>query len=209
MTPPQITRIKTNSFGYHDKLKTVKCSTNSELKCIESFAFNYNSIESLSLPASVEQIASRCFSNTPNLRNVEISSENKFFKCLIDKCIVKERKSGSGIFDVIIFTARDIESISIPSHIKEISNNSFNRCGRLEKIIFESNSSVESIESFAFYEIPGKEKLVLPASLKKTDYCSFSSTRSMKSVEFLGRSVRIGNCCFSLSLNLSPLTVAQ
>ena len=53
--PPQVTRIKTRSFDHHKKLKTVRFSTNSELKCIEDYTFSFRSVESLSLPASVKQ----------------------------------------------------------------------------------------------------------------------------------------------------------
>ena len=204
--PPQVTRIKEWSFDHHDKLKTVRFSTNSELKCIDNFAFNYSSIECLSLPTSVEQIGDLCFSNARNLRKVEISPENKFFNLFDDKCVVKESRRGSGAFDVIVFAVRDIESISIPPRIKVITDCAFQHCERLVTVNFESNSSLESIKQEAFSHISGPERLVLSPSLKETDYSSFSFIKNMQSIEFLGKSVKIGTSCFCSCKNLSTVT---
>ncbi|KAK8853734.1 hypothetical protein M9Y10_016277 [Tritrichomonas musculus] len=204
--PPQVTRIKTWSFSNHQRLKTVRFSTNSELKCIENYAFSMSSIESLSLPASVEQIGDWCFSNTRNLRKVEISPENKFFKLFEGSFVVKESRRGSGAFDAIIFASRDIENASIPPHIKVINNCAFQHCQRLKTVTFESNSSLESIKPWAFSYIPGPERLVLPPSLKVADFDSFSSITNTKSIEFLGKSVTIGSGCFSSCRKLSTVT---
>ncbi|KAK8841617.1 hypothetical protein M9Y10_027242 [Tritrichomonas musculus] len=204
--PPQVTRIKKYSFDHHNELKTVRFSTNSELKCIEDSAFSYSRIESLSLPASLEQIGDGCFSHTRNLRKVEISPENKFFKMMNGKCVVRESSRGSGVFDVIVLAARDIASISIPPHIKVINNLAFEYCERLETVTFESNSSLVSIKQRAFSDISGPERLVLPPSLQKVGTCSFSHIKNTKSIEFLGKSVQMARYCFSDCKNLSIIT---
>ncbi|KAK8841497.1 hypothetical protein M9Y10_027116 [Tritrichomonas musculus] len=202
--PPQVTRIKEYSFFNHDKLKTVRCSTNSELKCIEDYVFNFSSIESLSLPASVELIGDYCFSSISHLRSFEISPKNKFFKLLDGKYVVKESNRGSGVFDTIIFGRRDMESVSIPSHIKVINNYAFEYCN-IHTVTFESNSSLELVKYDAFNYIPGPERLVLPPSLKEIRDHSFSNIKNIKSIEFLSKSVKMETDCICSCSNLSTV----
>ncbi|KAK8836639.1 hypothetical protein M9Y10_037575 [Tritrichomonas musculus] len=99
-----------------------------------------------------------------------------------------------------------IASISIPPRIKVINDSAFEYCERLETVTFESNSSLVSIKSDAFSCISGPERLVLPPSLKEADFSSFFYTKNTKAIEFLGKSVKIGLCCFSSCDNLSTVT---
>lgn len=203
LIPSQVKVIKAYSFMYHKKLKSVKFSPNSELKCIENHAFNNSSIQSLSLPASVEQIGYMCFSSTFNLREIKISPENKKFKLIKNKYVAQA--SDSGVFDEIIFSRRDIDSIHIPSYIKTINEQAFVFCQRLKNITFEGNSSLKSIRSLAFSNIPGPEKLVIPPSLKETDRSSFSDIKNTKTFEFLAKSVIIKDKCFESCNNLEKV----
>ncbi|KAK8841786.1 hypothetical protein M9Y10_026735 [Tritrichomonas musculus] len=75
--PAQISVVKSFSFSNHNNLKSIKFLPNSELKHIEDYALKNCSIESLSLPASVEHIGSKCFSFTPNLREIEIQVDRR------------------------------------------------------------------------------------------------------------------------------------
>ncbi|KAK8838865.1 hypothetical protein M9Y10_032907 [Tritrichomonas musculus] len=204
--PPQVAHINKYSFSNHKKLKKIGYSSNSKLNAIDNFAFSISSIEILSIPASVEQIGDWCFSDTHNLRKVEISSDNKIFRLIDGNYVVKESNRGSGVFDVIIFGRRDLKSISIPSHIREINNCAFQNCILLENVTFESNSSLESIKAWAFYHISGPERLVLPPSLKETYNSSFAEIKNIKSIEFLGKSVKIKTHSFSSCDNLSNVT---
>lgn len=206
MIPAQVSVIKPRSFNCHRFLKSVKFSPNSELKRIEDYAFSESSIESLSLPASVEKIADFAFCVTPNLNRVEVSADNKFFKLIDDKYIVRESIVGSGIFDVIIFARRDIESIIIPSHIKTINNHAFDNCKRLEKITFESNSSLETLKRSSFIIVPAVEEVVLPPSLKEVGDYSFLHAMNVKRVVFLSKSLKIGKECFSSCDKLTNAT---
>lgn len=204
--PPQISVIKTRSFFRHKNLKSVKFSPNTELKQIGHYAFYESSIESLSLPASVEQIDECCFSSTSNLREVEISPENKRFKLIEGKYVVKESQPGSGVFDVIIFARRDIESVSILPSIKVIDDYAFYSCKHLKNVTFELNSSLESIKKHAFDKILGSQRFILPPSLKEAECYSFTYIKNVKWIEFLGISVTIKRNCFDSSQNFEGIT---
>lgn len=167
--PAQVTVVKESSYSRHRYLKSIQFQSNSELKSIENKAFSGSSLESLSLPGSFEQIGNHVFMSTPNLRNIEISIENHFFKLIDDKYLVTESQRGSGVFDVILVAKRDIESVIIPSHIKIIMNSAFQNCERLKTVSFEENSSLKSIKSSAFSHIEGPEKFIIPPSVKVVD----------------------------------------
>ena len=70
----------------------------------------------------VLRVGDFCFSCTPNLKKVEIWPENKFFKMMNGKFVVRKSSCGSGVFDDIFFAALDIGSINIPLHIKVIND---------------------------------------------------------------------------------------
>lgn len=204
--PAQVSVIKQRSFNYHKNLKSVKFSPNSELKCIEDYAFADSGITSLSLPASVEVITDNGLANAPNLNEVEVSADNKFFKLIEGKYIVKENNVGSGVFDVIIFGRRDMACITIPHHIKVINNYAFANCRRLETITFEPNSSLESIKNRSFISTAGMEELVLPPSLREVGEYSLSFIKNVKRIVFLGKSVKIESSCFSACKKLTSIT---
>lgn len=204
--PAQVSVIKQRSFNYHKNLKSVKFSPNSELKCIEDYAFADSGITSLSLPASVEVITDNGLANAPNLNEVEVSADNMFLKLIEGKYIVKENNVGSGVFDVIIFGRRDMESITIPHHIKVINNYAFANCRRLETITFEPNSSLESIKNRSFMSTAGMEELVLPPSLREVGEYSLSFIKNVKRIVFLGKSVKIESSCFSACKKLTSIT---
>ena len=207
--PAHVTVIKAHSFSCHSNLKSVKFEPNSQLKLIEDYSFDYCHIEHLSLPASVETIGDNCFSGTNRLIEIEISPENKNFKLIDGKYVVKESRTGSGVFDVIILARRDIESINIPPHIRVINNYAFHSCKCLKTITFEGSSSAELVKRYAFSGILGTERLVLPPSLKEIDIQSFSSNRNVKSIEFLGKSVKIGMNSFFSCSNLETITFSN
>lgn len=120
--------------------------------------------------------------------------------------VVKESQPGSGVFDVIIFARRDIESVSILPSIKVIDDYAFYSCKRLKNATFELNSSLESIKKHAFDKILGSQRLILPPSLKEAELYSFVYIKNVKWIEFLGKSVTIKRNCFDSCQNLEGIT---
>ncbi|KAK8835627.1 hypothetical protein M9Y10_042340 [Tritrichomonas musculus] len=121
LMPPQVTIIKPHSFVGH-KMKCATFPNNSQIKRIESDAFSASSIKKLELPASLEMIGDSCFSFASELTEIKVSPKNKVFKVFDEKCLLMMSQPGSGVFDVLFFGMRDIESVRIPSYIKIINN---------------------------------------------------------------------------------------
>lgn len=193
--PSSVEVIGVDSFDGTSNLKSVKFPSDSNLKKIEKKAFVCSKLNSITLPASVEYLDDKCFILTPDLCEINVSPENKFFKLINGDYIVKESVKGSGVFDVIVIARRDLESITIPSCIKVINNSAFYNCKKLKDITFEPNSSLELIQDYVFCYFSA-EKIVLPPSLKEVGVQSFFSNSSLKSAEFLGKSVQIKKNCF-------------
>ncbi|KAK8865150.1 hypothetical protein M9Y10_010684 [Tritrichomonas musculus] len=200
--PASVEMIGEGSFLGNPRLKSVRFPSNSKLKKINDRAFESCNLESISIPASVEYLGT-CFGYNDNLFKIEISPENKFFKLIDGNYIVMESEHGSGVFDTIFFCRRNVESIMIPSYIKVIKAYAFESCKQLKNITFEPNSSLELIENYAFSE-NSSEKLVFPPSLKKIGCYSLQYNHNLKYVEFLGKYIEIGYCCF-YSSNISTI----
>lgn len=203
--PFQVKIIKRRSFQNHNKLKTVTFPEDSQLKSIEDFAFASSSINKIKLPASIENISFNCFSSVKNLNEIEIFSKSKTFS-IIDKKYLVKKSRGSSEFDILIFARRDIENASIPSQIKVINDYAFQYCKKLKSITFDEDSSLEMINSYAFYQISGPEKIVFPPLLKELGNSSFGGAKNIKVIEFLGDFVRTNSYCFASCSNLSSIS---
>ena len=203
LMPPQVTIIKPHSFVGHKMLKCVTFPNNSQIKRIESFAFSASSIKKLELPASLEMIGDSCFSFASELTEIKVSPKNKVFKVFDEKCLLMMSQPGSGVFDVLIFGMRDIESVRIPSYIKIISDFAFYKCEKLKSITFESGSLLEKIAGYGFRSIRGQEKMIIPPFVKEIGQYSFSYIKDVKIIEFLSKSIIIGNSSFSFCENLT------
>lgn len=112
--------MNASSFNYHFKLKTITFSINSQLKEIKRNAFYNSSLKKLILPASVESIDNGSFQYVEKLTEIEISPENKHFKIIDNKYLLKKSRPENPQFDVLVFARRDIEDALIPTNIKEI-----------------------------------------------------------------------------------------
>ncbi|KAK8839891.1 hypothetical protein M9Y10_031604 [Tritrichomonas musculus] len=119
------------------------------------------------------------------------------FSLFENKCIFKKSTKESTVYDQLFLCLRDVEEIVIPSYIKTFNEHSFRSCNCLKSLIFEPESSLETIEMWAFYDCFKLLKIVLPASVKKISSYSFDSLY-LESIEFLGDGIgfEFGNCCF-------------
>ena len=59
--PSFITKICSNAFFQHKKLKTIEFMNNSKIESIENEAFDQSSVKTVSIPSSVKQIGLNAF----------------------------------------------------------------------------------------------------------------------------------------------------
>ena len=102
---------------------------------------------------------------------------------------------------------KKVKNVIISSSVEKIRYNAFLRCKKLENVEFASDSKLNYIGEFAFYDCQKLDnnnsdyKLILPDSLKVIDSCAFSGTRFDSIV--LGSSLKTINAsAFSLCTNV-------
>lgn len=79
------------------------------------------------------------------------------------------------------FNGSQIESVAIPTSVREIREYAFCQCKYLKQAIFEQSSELEAIEHNCFRR-SGLEEIVLPKMLKYVDADSFSDCGSLSTI---------------------------
>lgn len=114
--------------------------------------FLLNSIKSITIPSSFKYFASGWCDEAPNLTEINVSTENKYFSSYNNQFIIGKslQENTEEDFDVLIFCVRNVKNVTIPKFIKIIGSYSFQLCKQLDEVIFEPNSKLEIIEKYTF-----------------------------------------------------------
>ena len=159
-------------FAFHkSKAKSIQFAADSEILTIESDAFHISQIESFSIPASLVDIQEGWCERTPNLTKINVSPDNPRYKKIEGKIIVAKLSLESDIYDSIVFGTRDIEAVTIPSHIKKIEAFAFENCKNLKNVEISENSEIREIGENSFFGAK-IERFTIPPHL--TEICRFS-----------------------------------
>ncbi|KAK8865394.1 hypothetical protein M9Y10_010939 [Tritrichomonas musculus] len=190
--PSSIKRISPFCFENCKKIKTIEFSEDSELCSIGNNVFSDSSIEHLSIPQQLRELEDGWCANTPNLFSISVSSKNKNFKIIEEKLLVGKLDQKSEIYDVLHFACRDIEHVKIPSCIKKITKNCFQKCKDLEKIEIDEFSELTTIEEGTF-DKSSLEDLFIPSNLKelKDGWCMNTSKMTHISVSQKNKNFKI------------------
>ena len=170
--PNTIEYINQNAFENCESLLKIEFTQNSKYADIDKNTLFNSSIESLFIPASVEDLHDNWCSHTKKLKTVTISPSNNNFKYFDSngQIIVGKSDTNKEIFDTIIFSTRDIEEATIPSYIKYIKPNAFEYCKNLNTIAFSKDSELNSI--------------TIPKSVCIINSCAFFLSKKLKKVCF-------------------------
>lgn len=103
-------------------------------------AFYKSAIKSLYIPSCVIELKKGWCENTPNLIDVKVMLNNKYFAIYDDKLIIQKTFEENSQFDILAFCNRDVEEVTIPSFIKRIERNAFENCKNLKKVTFSEDS---------------------------------------------------------------------
>ncbi len=187
-------------------------------------AFERNdTIEKVTLPASVTSIQYASFYGCTNLKNVELSGNNL-------KTIEKQAFEGSGLTEFVApsvetvgeeafcrcsdlenvvfgtqlkslgeyaFAGSGIRSIQISeSVLSRIERGTFWGCGNLSQI--KLPNSVKSIGAYAFYH-SGLEAIKIPDSVEEIEECAFSGCQRLTTAELSNSLRKIGDYAFRSS----------
>ncbi len=113
----------------------------------------------------------------------EVSSFDKSVNSVSIPKIIEGAKVTS-IGDEVFFECSSLTSIEIPNSVTKIGQSSFYGCELLESVIFEDDSSLETIGLFAFSNCIALHSIVLPYSVKLIYACAFRRCKNLNSVTF-------------------------
>jgi hypothetical protein len=156
--------ITTIGFGAFLRCKSLQTiSLPSTLETIESSVFSgCSSLTRVDIPNSVTSIGSSCFSDCTSLTTINIPNSVKTI--------------GTSMFQ----RCSSLKTIRIPNGVPEIGYNTFSECSSLESI--QIPNSVENIEDEAFSECSSLSRINLPNSVKKIGNHVFWRCKSLVSI---------------------------
>ena len=132
-----------------------------------------------------------------------------FEKCRINK-VLFSNKSSIQVIEANAFRSSFLTEIEIPHTLEHIDVLSFASCCFLEKVVFEKESKINAINSFAFHNCRRLKEITLPKSVKLIDSHSFEHCIALEKInidniantlEFIGDSA-FANCTMLKSISI-------
>lgn len=218
--PDSVEYVERGIFEFCEKLSKVKISSSLEnisegmfsnclklqnidlgpVTSIGKDAFkNCSSLNSISLPETVENIGEHAFLNCSNITSITFPKQIKeiakgaFCNCLNLENI--EIPSGiKEIKDDTFFNCHKLKNVILPKSIKIIGNSAFFCCSSLETLNMPQN--LEQIGSNAFQNCLVLEKVNLADSLRKIEYAAFENCKKLTDIKIPQSVNKIGLSVF-------------
>jgi hypothetical protein len=134
--------LSASCFSYCKSFPSISFERDSELTIIESNAFSFSSLKSITIPRHVQVLRSECFSYCRSLSSISFEQESEL-------TIIESRA----------FSFSTLKSVIIPRRVGIVHPECFALSSSLSSISFETDSEVTRIESAAFFGT--KVRLVL------------------------------------------------
>ena len=182
--PISCSSIENHAFLFCKSLKKVEFKEGSKINVINESVFSSSALESISLPSNIVEFKERCFDDLSNLKEIKIfQNKEENIKFYDNSFIIGKSSPNQENFDDLILARRDIEKVVIPSFIKRIRPQSFQKCTKLHSIEFEENSQLTTIEENAFTSTSIRN-ISFPSSVVSIGIFSFSYCKCIQKVEF-------------------------
>ncbi len=166
--------------------------------------------EYFKIPAHVETIGYRAFSESQSLKRITIPGSVKVIdKFAFQDCrrleSVEIMDGVEAIKDDAFSECQALKNITIPGSVKNVGAGAFERCGSLESV--KISDGVESIQVDAFHVCPSLKSITIPGSTKIIGDFAFAGCQSLKSVELLDGIEVIKGCVFCDCQALKRITI--
>lgn len=205
--PKSLAIIGSHAFYNCNKLKEIVFPDG--LKCIEEYAFGKSGLEKISLPASLEEVGSEAFSETPWITSQPNGPVYAGNWLLTNKGVSEDNqnieiKEGTTHIADGALAGLKISTVSLPQSLKSIGKNAFLQCFGLTSIIIPN--SVESIGEMAFYQCIDLTSVKLPDQLKSIVNKLFEDCSELESVVIPENVERVGESAFNGCAKLQSVT---
>ena len=177
---------------------------------IDNSMFSQTHLKWISLPATTKRIGEEAFEFCEELRTVVIPNSVKeigkrafaYCKKLTDITLPRDL---TAIPDALFYDCESLPKLTIPQNVETIGDNAFAVCKAIPSVVipdrvktigysaFSAMQSVKSIvigkgveyiDTYAFFDNPHLEKLVMSPSIKTMKNGVFSTCPSLKEVDF-------------------------
>jgi len=160
------------AYMFHDCTVLKKVVLPRAATTIESAAFGYSSLKSMTIGSKVTSITAGLCAGTP-LDEIILEGNTSFI--LQDGILYDKVKTT--VYKALCTITGDIV---LPGSVAVIQNSSFSECQMRSVVIPDK---VEEIETAAFSDCANLEEVRFPVSLTKVGYSSFSWCKNLKSVD--------------------------
>lgn len=230
--PNTVTTVGSEAFYYARSLATVAFAEESQLKSIGKDAFTGCSLSEITIPDSVDEIGAGAFANT-NLGTIDFAGmttdmtwddndivlpKDAKISCFHDSAAYRLAKThdyaillkvGYDEDGVTSYEADEdaivlIEGVSVGPNLVKIGNDAFNGAENLESVVFDKNSTLESIGKNAF-KGTNIVDIDLPQATNTIGESAFAKIPSLKSIS-LGGVTDIPGQAFKGDSSLSTVT---
>ena len=146
-----------------------------------------NARMSYTLPASVRVISSYAFADTVNLKTVTLPE---------------------GLLDIeeYAFSASGLASLTIPETVRTIGSYAFTKSASLAVFVFDGNSELQTLGSYAFFNCTALIEVILPSGIVEIPDSLFYGCVSLYKVG-MGFVTKIGKSAFYGTVKLTQITL--
>jgi uncharacterized repeat protein (TIGR02543 family) len=186
-----LVNISNGCFANCMKLSSITFGTNVALTTISTYAFEYCSFNSITLPSTITTIQNYAFESVSNLETLTIpvsciniatriiSNSSIKYVIIPETCAIVKLSGDNFSND------KNLISISILSNsLKTIGSDLLEFDTNLETINLPTNGVLETINSYAFENLPKINNIVIPSSVKTIDYRAFENCSSLSTITF-------------------------
>ena len=140
------------------------------------------------IPASVTEIKSN-FWSCSNLSVLKVAENNPAYKSVGNIIYTKDGQT-------LVLAARSLTEVTIPANVVTIGIYAFQTCDKLQKVTFEQESLLETIEDYAFSDCNELTEITLPFTLRTLGEEVFNCCFELKSITLPEGIKTIPTCTF-------------
>jgi hypothetical protein len=196
--PASLQVIGESAFAGCNGLRSLRFASESQLQCIETYAFMCLRLETVILPATVQKISLSAFDQSL-WPLVQFDGPPPL--CMISDFVCSPDAR------ILLGTVSEAETIVIPAGIEVIDPGAFSRCSVTE-IVFESGTRLREIGEAAFARRSSLKAFRVPSSVETIGRRCFEMCCNMTTITFedFSELKRIGENAFSRS-GLRSITI--